>query len=140
MNKVIISGNLCRPIELHNSGDTSYLRNCLAVRSSFKNKNTGEYDTLFFNFTIFGKCAETLNKYATKGTKVLIEGNLDKNIWEDKNGNKHDDIVLKATNVELLSFKDKNQDSNVDDQYASVEKEDNVVENQYDISEEDLPF
>lgn len=74
MNKVILTGNLCREIELKQTqGGKSVLSNCVAVQRDYKNAN-GEYESDFINITVWGASADYLAKYGNKGDRVEIVG------------------------------------------------------------------
>lgn len=100
MNKIILSGNLCKDIEVKYYNDRKNIKNTIAVRRDFKNKN-GEYDTDFFTFTIWGNQAEYIDKFATKGDKVLISGKLLNNNYE-KDGRMIYSNDIQVENIELI--------------------------------------
>ena len=153
MNTVILTGRLTRDTELLNSqGGTSYLRNALAVKSEFKNKD-GEYSTHFFNFSAFGKTAEIINNYCSKGSLILVKGHLTNgSITTDKGSNLTTNELI-VDNVELIESKKKeeNADYNSNNSSNNVYYNNNNAQNnnnspfdnvksQFDISADDLPF
>lgn len=74
MNKVILSGNLCRDIEVkQTSNGKSVVSNCIAVQREYKNEQ-GAYDSDFINLVVWGAQAEYLGKYAHKGDRVELVG------------------------------------------------------------------
>lgn len=74
MNKVILSGNLCRAIELKKTqSGISVVSNCLAVAKDRKDEN-GNYGTDFINIVVWDKQADYLNQHAKKGDKVELVG------------------------------------------------------------------
>lgn len=88
INKVLISGNLTRDAELRSTASgTSILAFGVAVNDRRRNQN-GEWEDYanFVDCTMFGRRAEALSQYLTKGTKVAIEGRLHYSSWEDRNG------------------------------------------------------
>lgn len=62
-------------------------------------------DVLFMDCKVYGKRAEKLAEYLTKGKKVRVEGRLKLNRWE-KDGVKHSKIDLLVNNVLFLSAKE----------------------------------
>ena len=108
MNKIILSGNLCKDIEVKYYNDRKNIKNTIAVRRDFKNKN-GEYDTDFFTFTIWGHQAEYIDKFANKGDKVLICGKLLNNNYE-KDGNMVYSNDIQVENIELIGGKREKND------------------------------
>ncbi|MDR2863072.1 MAG: single-stranded DNA-binding protein [Puniceicoccales bacterium] len=88
-NKVILAGNLTRDPDLRTlpSGMT-VARLGLAVNRRFTTKEGEQREEVtFVDIDSFGKQAETIAKYCTKGSSLLIEGRLKLDQWEDKNTN-----------------------------------------------------
>lgn len=110
MNKIILCGNICKDIEIKYYADRKVIKNTIAVKRDFKNKN-GEYDTDFLNFTVWGNQAEFLNNYAQKGDKVLICGKLLNNNYE-KDGQTVYSNDVQVENIEILSQRKKETPSN----------------------------
>ena len=108
MNKIILSGNLCKDIELKvTQNSVPVLSNTIAVRNDFKNAN-GEYDSQFINFVAYRNNAEFLSKYASKGSKVLLEGRLTNRSYEKQDGTKAYITEVIVDKVELLGSSTKN--------------------------------
>ncbi len=109
MNKVILNGNLCKDIELrYTTTNTPVVSNTIAVRNDFKNAK-GEYESQFINFVAYRKNAEFLNKYATKGTKVLLEGRLSNRSYDKQDGTKAYITEVIVDRFELLGSKPKEE-------------------------------
>lgn len=88
MNKVILTGNICRDCELVNTASGKpLLINIIAVQRDFKNAN-GEYDTDFIHFTAWDNNATFLSQYAKKGDKVELVGRWETGSYETANGEK----------------------------------------------------
>ena len=89
-NKVQLIGNLGNDPEVINldSGHT-LAKFTLATNDSYKN-SAGEKitDTQWHNVVAWGKTAEIIEKYVTKGKEIAIEGKLTSRSYEDKEGNK----------------------------------------------------
>ena len=89
-NKVQLIGNLGNDPEIVNleSGKT-LAKFSIATNESYKNA-TGEKvtDTQWHNIVAWGKTAEIVEKYITKGKEVAITGKLTNRAWEDKEGHK----------------------------------------------------
>jgi single-strand DNA-binding protein len=89
MNIITVTGNNVKPIELkYTPSGTAISNGSIAVRRDFKNKETNEYETDFFNFTVIGKMAEVVANYVQKGDKFGITGRLQNRIWEKDDGSK----------------------------------------------------
>lgn len=105
-NKVILVGNLTRDIELRSAGGFMVGSTGIAVTRKYKNGN-GENveDTLFIDITFFGKLSEIANQYLKKGSKLLIEGILKFNTWQDQQGNTRSKHSVIVENMEMLDNK-----------------------------------
>lgn len=149
MNIVILTGRLTKETELSNTqGGTGYLRNGLAVKKDYKNKD-GEYDTDFYNFVAFGKTAEYLNNYCNKGDLILLKGKLTTSKINDEKQRAITIIELICESVEIQNKKqqenvDYNNNNNQNNAYYNNNSNNNQpfpnVEIKSDISSEDLPF
>lgn len=109
INRVVISGNLTRDVELRvTPGGTQVLGFGVAVNDRRRNQQTGEWEDYpnFIDCTMFGNRAEALSRILRKGMKVAIEGKLRYSSWEDKNGGGRrskveiipDEVVLMSQN------------------------------------------
>ena len=96
MNRVILSGNLTKDAELrYTANDKAYSKFSIANNEGYgDNKKTN-----FFNCTLWGKSAENLNRFLTKGQKVLITGKVEINDYKDKEG-----IERKIIDINVDSF------------------------------------
>jgi single-strand DNA-binding protein len=105
INKAIITGNLTRDAELRSTGGGLAVANfAVAVNERVKNNSTGEWEDRanYIDCTMFGRRAEALAQYMTKGTKVTIEGKLRWSQWE-KNGEKRSKVEVVVDEVELMA-------------------------------------
>lgn len=110
INRVILIGRLVRDPELKSTNSGSYLcRFTLASNHSTYNRETKESKDKvgFFPCTVWGKQAEVINKYVSKGQKLCIEGRLDFSAWEGTDGKKHSAVGIV---VEAFQFLEKKGD------------------------------
>lgn len=142
MNKVILTGNLCKDNEIKIlTNNISVLQNTIAVRNDYKNSK-GEYDSQFINFVAYRNNADFINKYTTKGSKILIEGKLNCRNYENKQNQKVYITEVIVERAELIGTKKSETTEN------NIETKDNTVEedpfkefgNEVALSDEDLPF
>lgn len=106
INRVMISGNLTRDPELRSTaGGTSVLNFGVAVNDRRKNQQTGEWEDYanFINCVMFGKRADALAQYLTKGLKVAIEGKLSYSQWESQQGEKRSKVEVLVDEIEFMS-------------------------------------
>jgi single-strand DNA-binding protein len=85
-NKVILMGNLTRDPEMRvTPGGLSICKFTVACNRKFKDKDGSEReDVAFIDVDSFGKQAEVIAKFFTKGKPILLEGRLKLDKWEDK--------------------------------------------------------
>ena len=89
-NKVQLIGNLGNDPEIINleSGKTLAKFNIATNESYTNNKGEKITDTQWHNVVAWGKTAQIIEKYVTKGKEVAIEGKLTSRSYDDKDGNK----------------------------------------------------
>jgi single-strand DNA-binding protein len=89
-NKVQLIGNLGNDPEIINleSGKT-LAKFTIATNESYKNSNGEKVtDTQWHNIVAWGKTAQIIEKYVTKGKEIAIEGKLTSRSYETKEGDK----------------------------------------------------
>jgi len=91
-------------------GDYKVYENALAWDTGFGDKKK----PCFMDFKIWGKRAEPFHKLVCKGARVELEGEIEQDTWEDKEGNKRSKHVLKVSNFTCIDYREKDDDSSVD--------------------------
>ena len=100
-NKVILIGRLVNTPELNKTAnDKSVARATLAVNRRYKGQN-GEREADFVNVIVWGKLAETLSSYATKGSLISLDGELRTRRYE-KDGVTHYVTEVLCNGFQLL--------------------------------------
>ena len=89
-NKVILVGNLTRDPQMsYLPSQTPVVEIGLAVNRRWRGQDGQQREeTCFVDCRAYGKQAETLNQYMRKGQPILIEGRLQLDTWEGKDGQK----------------------------------------------------
>ena len=88
LNRCTIQGNLCRDVELsQTSNGGTYLRNTIACQRNYS-KEGQEKQSDFINIVAYGKSAEFIKNYFTKGSQILIEGRIQTGSYEKQDGTK----------------------------------------------------
>ena len=104
-NKVILLGNLTRDPQMkYLPSQTPVTEFGLACNRKFKTASGEQREEVtFVDCTAFGRQAEVLNQYCTKGRPLFIEGRLKYDTWEDKNGGgKRSKLTVVIENFQLL--------------------------------------
>lgn len=103
MNKVYLIGNLTKDPELRST--TSGVPVCnfsIAVNRRYRNPQTGQQETDYFNIMAWRQLGELCGKYLAKGRKVAISGSIQMYTYE-KDGIKRTSFNIVADEVEFLS-------------------------------------
>ena len=106
LNTVSIGGNLCRNAELRaTASGMPVLTFSVAVNESRKNQQTGEYEDYpnYVDCTMFGRRAESVSRYLTKGTYVALTGRLHQNRWQNKDGQNRSKLEVTVDNIHFES-------------------------------------
>lgn len=131
LNTVSIGGNLCRDAELRaTASGMAVLTFSVAVNESRKNQQTGEYEDYpnYVDCTMFGRRAESVSRYLTKGTYVALTGRLHQNRWQNKGGQNRSKMEVAVDNIH---FESRGEQSCVNPQQE---------EPPADMYDEDIPF
>lgn len=108
INKAIIVGNLGKdPESKHTSNGSSVSNFSVATSETWKDKNTGERKeaTEWHRVVAFGRTADVVNQYLSKGSKVYVEGKIQTRKWQDKEGNDRYTTEILANNIKMMDGK-----------------------------------
>ena len=137
LNIVILAGRLTRdPVLRYTPGGQSVVDMGLATSRTYMNK-AGEKkeEVCFVDIIVWGKQAEASNEYLKKGSSVLIEGRLQLDTWESKEGEKRSRMRVQASRVQFLD-KMNSKDGNMRKMDSSKEEIAALAVEQ----EDDIPF
>jgi single-strand DNA-binding protein len=102
LNVVVLIGRLTRDAELkYISSGVAVCKFSLAVNRRKRSGDQWVEETDFFDITLWGKMAESLNQYLVKGKEVGVEGELRQSRWE-QDGQSRSRIEINARNIQLL--------------------------------------
>ena len=124
MNKCIFLGRLTRDPESKVVGDNNLTITNFTLAVNRRFPKEGEVTADFLRCVAFGKTAETINKYVSKGQQIAVTTRVQTRTWENEEGKKN----------YITEFI-------VEEFYFAESKKDKVnstpIEENYD---EDLPF
>ena len=104
MNKVYLIGNLTRDPEMRSTQSGVPVCNfSIAVNRRFRNQQTGQQETDFFNIVAWRQLAELCSRYLAKGRKVAVSGSIQTRTYEAQDGSKRSAFDIVADEVEFLS-------------------------------------
>ncbi len=138
-NKVILMGNITKTPELRSipGSNTTVARTGLAVNRKYKEKE----EVMFVDIVAFGRNAEVMGEYITKGSPLLIEGRLSMNSWEQPDGTKRVRHEVIVDTFQMIGSKKDSRDSDYSDSYQSNTNNTSSSNDQPDmIDEDDVPF
>ena len=108
LNKVMLIGNLTRDPELrHTPKGTAVSEISLAINRNWTNdQGQKQEETTYVEVTLWGRQAEVVQQYVTKGSPIYIEGRLQLDSWDDKDtGKKRSKLRVIGENFQFLSGK-----------------------------------
>jgi single-strand DNA-binding protein len=105
VNKAILVGNLGRDAEMRfTASGTPVATVSLATTERFTDREgQRREDTQWHRIVIWGKTAESLHEYLTKGKQIYVEGRIQTREWTDKEGKPQKTTEIRADRVVLLS-------------------------------------
>ncbi len=103
-NRVILLGNLTRDIEVrHTQSGTAVGKVGMAVNRKYTQNGETKESTCFVDLTAWGRSAEIISQYTSKGSQLFVEGRLEYSTWEDKNGGgKRSKLEVVIDNFQLM--------------------------------------
>lgn len=143
LNKVLLIGRLTGDPQLRVTPNNQQVVNfSVATNRVWTDKNSQKQEsTEFHNIVAWGRQAEIISKFMTKGSLVYIEGRLQTRSWDDKQGQKRKTTEIVAENFQ---FGPKSSGSVARNQNTAAVDQEPVLEiPTINIEEEpskDLPF
>lgn len=132
-NVVVLVGRIVRDPEVRYSpSQTAVARFTVAVDRPFARDNEQTAD--FISCVAFGKSAEFIEKYFTKGKPIGLTGRIQTGSYTDKNGNKAYTTDVVAERVEFVGNKGESGGS------AAQRNDPDILEGFSALEDEDLPF
>lgn len=127
MNAITIAGTLGKDAEV------KYLPNGDAICNfSVADSQGREKPTIWWNCGLYGKRAESLSQYLTKGQAVTVTGSVSEREWTDKEGNKRKSMDVRVSDVALQGGRR--------DAEPQQERRQAPAPAPIDMSDDDLPF
>lgn len=124
-------GRLGRDAEMRYTGSGQAVAN-FSIAVDRPKKQGEKQQPLWLKVTLWGKLAEALTKYLSKGKQVAVSGELDIREWADREGVKRTSTEINARNITLIGSR---QDS-----AEPAEPQDNPEPTTPEVTDEDIPF
>jgi len=142
VNKVILVGNLGRDAELrYTPGGAAVATLNLATTEVWNDKQQQRQEkTEWHRVVLWGKQAESLQEYLTKGKQIYVEGRLQTRQWDDKDGNKRYTTEIKADRITLLGGGGGGGGRSMDRSGSQVQSGGSDEPPMEPITDDDIPF
>lgn len=104
LNKVMLIGNLTRDPEVrHTPKGTAVGDLSMAINQNYKAQD-GQLreEVCYVDVVAWGRQAETCKEYLTKGSPIFVEGRLQLDQWETKEGEKRSRLRVRAERIQFL--------------------------------------
>ena len=140
-NKVFLMGNLTRDPQLsYLPSETAVVEFGLAVNRRWTGKDgTKKEETCFVDCRAFGRQAENINKYLSKGRALFVEGRLSFDSWTAQDGTKRSKHRVTVENFQFLgSAPGSANKSDISDSDVSYDK--SKTQAPTDKVTDDIPF
>lgn len=105
INKAILIGNLGNDPDIRYTSNGKAVANIsLATAETWRDKESGEQQerTEWHRVVFFGRLAEIVGEYLKKGSQIYVEGRLQTNKWQDKEGNDRYTTEIIANEMQML--------------------------------------
>jgi single-strand DNA-binding protein len=99
VNKVILIGNVGRDPEIRYMQSGEPIANFTLATNEVWNDKSGQRQerTEWHRIEVFGKTAQVVRDYVTKGKPIYIEGSIRYEEWTDKDGNKRNTTRIRVS-------------------------------------------
>ena len=105
VNKVILIGNVGKDPEIRYMQSGEPIANFSLATNEVWNDKSGQKQerTEWHRVEVFGKTAQVVRDYVTKGKPVYIEGSIRYDEWTDKDGNKRNTTKIRVSGPRLAA-------------------------------------
>ena len=100
MNSICITGTLGRDLELRKMPNGDSVGSFSVADSQGRDK-----PTIWWNCQLFGKRADSLAQYLTKGQQVTVVGNITEREWTAQDGTKRKQMDVRVNDIALQGGK-----------------------------------
>lgn len=128
MNSICVAGNLTKDAELKHLNNGDAVLNFSIADSQGKDKTA-----IFWNCQLFGKRAEALAQYLTKGQAVAVSGSVSEREWTDKDGNTKKSMNVRVNEVALQGKREEAKS-------APTAKSASTPRSNFPDMDDDIPF
>lgn len=113
MNNIVICGRITKDLELKTAKSGMEMMTFSVAVDRRKKDADGNKASDFFEVVAFGKTAAFVNAYFHKGDGITVQGRMESDKWEDKDGNKRISWRIMADNIEFALGKGRGESGSV---------------------------
>ena len=136
VNNITVSGRLAKELELRYTQSGKAVGNTtIAVDRKYTRDETD-----FFNVVIWGKSAENLANFTTKGSPVAFEGRLQSRSYENKQGQHVTVVEIVANDFTLFENREQTEQRRKGNPTQQSHNDPFTTGNEINIQDDDLPF
>ena len=138
INKFIGIGHLGRDPEIRMTSDGNAVANVsIAITEKYKDKQGQQKETTeWVNLVFFGKLAEIVDRYVSKGMQIYVEGKLKTEKYEKDGVTRYNTKVI-CEKMQMLGGEKKQKQKDEEDERNELNRQ---VAQQDAIDEDDIPF
>lgn len=105
-NKVVLVGRLTRDMEIrYSQAGMAISSTSIATNHNYTSNGEKKEEVCYTDITFFGRSAEVANQYLKKGSKILVEGRLKFEQWQDQNGQKRSKHSVVVETMKMMDTK-----------------------------------
>lgn len=141
MNKVVLIGRLTKDVEIRfTPGSGNSVANFTLAVDKY-NPSTGQKEADFIPCVVWGKQAEALSNYCSKGSQIAISGKIQTRSYDAQDGTKRYVTEVLVTEQQFLSKNENTQPNNNvnnqnNDKFGNSDLEDDIAP----VDDGDMPF
>ena len=147
-NKAIIAGNLTDDPEKRSTDSGTTVVNFSVATNRYYSNQAGErqQETEYHDVVFFGKTAENIAKYLSKGSSVLLEGRIQTRSWDGQDGKTRYNTEIVGQSIQFgpregsSGGRNSSPSRNKKQNKKQEDEEIPVIEEDEDIDVEDIPF
>jgi len=138
INSVVLCGRVTRDADVrYTNGGMAVSEISVAVN---RYAGKGKQDEVsFIECTVWGKQAESLCQYLTKGRQVVVQGELKQERWE-KDGQKQSRVTIIVNHLQLMGGKQTHEERPQSTQYQKPRNNAPVAPEDFVDDSFDIPF
>lgn len=96
LNVTVVSGRLTRNPEFIDKGSFQIAKFSLAINYNYKKDNEWQTETTYIDCNAWNALAEIVNRIATRGAFVTLEGRLVQEHWQTTDGQARQKLTLRV--------------------------------------------